>query len=71
MPFTNIWSLPGVTTTSDRRGVRRVAGALRRAGGLVFGWDIHWGLSWSRDLRREVRHATIETRDTRHVTRDT
>ena len=73
MPFTNIWSLPGVTTTSERRGVRRVAGALRRAGGLVFGWDIHWGLSWSRDLRREVRHVTIETRDTgaaqvRHVT---
>ena len=35
-----------------------MAGALKAAGGLVFGWDIHWGLTWSRELRREVRHVT-------------
>ena len=58
MPFTNIWRIPGVVTSSVRRGVRRVAGALERSGGQVFGWDIHWGLTWSTDLRREVRHVT-------------
>ena len=36
------------------RGVRRVAGALKAAGGKVFGWDIHWGLTWSFELKREV-----------------
>ena len=24
----------------------------------VFGWDIHWGLTWDKELRREVRHVT-------------
>ena len=32
MPFTNIWRIPGLSTDSERAGVRRVAGALRRAG---------------------------------------
>ena len=58
MPFTNIWRLPGVNTKSSLRGVRRVAGALAATGGLVFGWDLHWGLTWSFELRREVRHVT-------------
>ena len=58
MPFTNIWRLPGINTRTDRAGVRRVAGALKREGGLVFGWDIHWGLTWDRQLQREVRHVT-------------
>ena len=58
MPFTNIWKIPGVSTDSDRAGVRKVAGALARTGGQVYGWDMHWGLTWSRQLRREVRHVT-------------
>ena len=58
MPFTNIWRVPGVNTRTKVRGVRRVAGALKAAGGLVFGWDLHWGLTWSFDLAREVRHVT-------------
>ena len=58
MPFTNIWRLPGVNTRTQVRGVRRVAGALKAAGGHVFGWDLHWGLTWSFDLKREVRHVT-------------
>ena len=54
LPFTNIWRLPGVRTTSPTAGVRKVAGALRRAGGQVFGWDMHWGLHWDMKMKRET-----------------
>ena len=40
MPFTNIWKLSGVKTTSPRLGVRRVAGALSKAGGQASMLDI-------------------------------
>ena len=55
LPFTNIWQLPGVWTTSPTAGGRKVAGALRRAGGQVFGWDMHWGLHWDMKMKRETR----------------
>ena len=38
--------------------MRKVASALRKSGGHVYGWDIHWGLTWDRQLEREVRHVT-------------
>ena len=55
LPFTDIWHVPGVRTISKDTRARRVAGAIGRAGGNVYGWDLHWGLHWNMRTRRETR----------------
>ena len=55
LPFTPIWQVPGVKETYPDPRPRRVSRAIAKAGGNVFGWDIHWGLHYNVRTRRETR----------------
>ena len=55
LPFTDIWRVPGVRAPSSDGRARKVAGAIVKAGGNVYGWDLHWGLYWNIRQRRENR----------------
>ena len=56
LPFTDIWSVPGVRTGQTTNGrARSTVEAIKKLGGNVYGWDLHWGLHWSPRERRETR----------------